>query len=204
MMRQHGHFQDSAAAALLTTLMAILLAAGVAPAWAQPATYTIDPTHTFVNFEVLHFGTSTSRGRFDRTDGTVQFDRAARTGRVEITVDASSVSSGTAALDRQLLGKSFFDAEQFPGAKFVADQFSFDGDKVTDVAGTLTLRGQTHPVRLKATQFNCYLNPLLRRQVCGGDFEATIQRSLWGMTWGLDLGIPDAVRLLVQVEAVRQ
>lgn len=195
-MRQRGHFLLSAAAALI--------AACAAPAWAQPATYSIDPTHTFVNFEVLHFGTSTSRGRFDRTDGTVQFDRAARTGRVEITVDTTSVSSGTAALDRQLLGENFFDASRFPSAKFVADQFIFDGDKVTEVAGTLTMRGQTHPVRLTATLFNCYLNPLLRRQVCGGDFETTVQRSLWGMTWGLDLGIPDAVRLLVQVEALRQ
>lgn len=195
-MRQRGHFLLSAAAAFI--------AACAAPSWAQPATYSIDPTHTFVNFEVLHFGTSTSRGRFDRTDGTVQFDRAARTGRVEITIDTTSVSTGTAGLDRQLLGKNFFDAPQFPSAKFVADQLIFDGDKVTEVAGTLTMRGQTHPVRLKATLFNCYLNPLLRRQVCGGDFEATVQRSLWGMTWGLDLGIPDAVRLLVQVEALRQ
>lgn len=195
-MRQRGHLLPSAVAALMATC--------AAPSWAQPATYAIDPTHTFVNFEVSHLGTSTSRGRFDRTDGTVQFDRTARTGRVEITIDTTSVSTGTAALDRQLLGKNFFDAPQFPSAKFVADQFSFDGDKVTEVAGTLTMRGQTHPVRLKATLFNCYLNPLLRRQVCGGDFEATVQRSLWGMTWGLDLGIPDAVRLLVQVEALRQ
>jgi polyisoprenoid-binding protein YceI len=198
-MRQRGQSNLAAAAAAVACL-----ATCAAPAWAQPATYTIDPTHTFVNFEVSHLGTSTSRGRFDRTDGTVQFDRTARTGRVEITIDATSVSTGTAALDRQLLGKNFFDAAQFPNAKFVADQFSFDGDKVTEVAGTLTMRGQTHPVRLKATLFNCYLNPLVRRQVCGGDFEATVLRSLWGMTWGLDLGIPDAVRLLVQVEALRQ
>jgi polyisoprenoid-binding protein YceI len=198
-MRQLGPTKLSAAAAAFACL-----ATCAAPAWAQPAIYTIDPTHTFVNFEISHLGTSTSRGRFDRTDGTVQFDRTARTGRVEITIDATSVSTGTAALDRQLLGKNFFDAPQFPSAKFVADQFSFDGDKVTEVAGTLTMRGQTHPVRLKATLFNCYLNPLVRRQVCGGDFEATVQRSLWGMTWGLDLGIPDAVRLLVQVEALRQ
>ena len=55
---------------------------------------------------------------------------------------------------------------------------------------------------MKATLFNCYLNPLLKREVCGGDFETTIQRSLWGINWGLDLGIPDRVRLVVQVEAV--
>jgi polyisoprenoid-binding protein YceI len=59
-------------------------------------------------------------------------------------------------------------------------------------------------VTLKATQFNCYMNPMFKREVCGGDFETTIQRSQWGMGWGLNMGAPDAVRLLVQVEAVKQ
>ena len=49
---------------------------------AQAATYNIDPTHTFVTFEVTHFGTSTNRGRFDKKEGVVQFDRAAKTGSV--------------------------------------------------------------------------------------------------------------------------
>ena len=44
-----------------------------APAYS--ASYVIDPTHTFVTYEVGHFGTSTNRGRFDKKEGTVQFDR---------------------------------------------------------------------------------------------------------------------------------
>jgi polyisoprenoid-binding protein YceI len=58
-------------------------------------------------------------------------------------------------------------------------------------------------VTLKATTFNCYDNPMLKREVCGGDFETTIKRSQWGMTYGLP-GIPDDVRLVIQVEAVKQ
>jgi polyisoprenoid-binding protein YceI len=91
-----------------------------------------------------------------------------------------------------------------PTARFVSSKFSFSGDKVTEVAGTLTLLGKTLPVTLKATQFNCYLNPMFKREVCGGDFETTIQRSQWGMGWGLNMGAPDTVRLLVQVEAIKQ
>ena len=72
------------------------------------------------------------------------------------------------------------------------------------MAGTLTLRGKTQPVVLKAANFNCYLNPMLRRETCGGDFQATIKRSQWGIDWGLDGGIPDEVRLLIQVEAIKQ
>ena len=70
------------------------------------------------------------------------------------------------------------------------------------MTGQFTLMGKTHPVTLKATKFNCYQNPMLKREVCGGDFETTIQRSQWGMTYGLP-GIPDNVRLLIQVEAIK-
>jgi len=45
---------------------------------------------------------------------------------------------------------------------------------------------------------------MLKREVCGGDFETTITRSQWGMNWGLNFGFPDSVRLLVQVEAIKQ
>jgi len=45
---------------------------------------------------------------------------------------------------------------------------------------------------------------MLKREVCGGDFETTILRSQWGMNWGIDFGIPDKVKLLIQVEAVKQ
>ena len=45
---------------------------------------------------------------------------------------------------------------------------------------------------------------MLKREVCGGDFETTIKRSQWGMNWGLNVGIPDDVRLLIQVEAIKQ
>jgi polyisoprenoid-binding protein YceI len=173
-------------------------------AQAEAATYAIDPTHTFVTFEVDHFATSTNRGRFDKKDGSVTLDRAAKTGRVELTIDMASLNTGVVPFTKHLSSKDFFDVAQFPTARFVADGFSFDGDKVKQVAGTLTLLGKAQPVVLKAERFNCYLNPMLKREVCGGDFETTIARSQWGMDWGLKMGFTDSVRLLVQVEAVRQ
>ncbi len=109
-----------------------------------------------------------------------------------------------APFDGHLRKKDFFNSEEFPTAKFVSDKFTFDGDKVTSVAGTLTMLGKTNPVTLTASNFNCYNNPMFKREVCGGDFETTIQRSQWGMTYGVAGGIPDNVRLLVQIEAVKQ
>ncbi|MEW6707376.1 MAG: YceI family protein [Pseudomonadota bacterium] len=184
-------------------LAAALLAASLA-AQAEPATYNIDPTHTFVTYEIGHFGTSTNRGRFQAKEGSVQFDKAAKSGKVEVSFDVAAVSTGVAPLDKHLKSPDFFNADKFPTVSFSADKFGFSGDKVSEVRGTLTMLGKTHPVTLKARNFNCYQNPMFKREVCGGDFETTIQRSQWGVNWGLDMGFPDAVHLLVQVEAVKQ
>lgn len=184
------------------TLLAAVVALSAA-AQAEPVTYAIDPSHTFVTFEALHFGTSTNRGRFDRKQGSVVLDRAARAGQVDITIETGSVNTGVAPFDKHLAGADFFETEIFPTARFVGDQFRFSGNQLTEVTGMLTLLDKAHPVTLKASNFNCYDHPRLKREVCGGDFETTIQRSLWGITYGLP-AIPDTVRLLIQVEAVRQ
>ncbi len=186
-----------------TLLLAAALLAIAGFAQAQSATYAIEPTHTFVTFEAKHFGVSTNRGRFDKKEGTVTLDKAAKTGSVDITIQTGSINTGTAPFDAHLKRKDFFDAEAHPTARFVGDKFTFDGDKLASVDGTLTLLGKSQPVKLTASSFGCYQNPMLKREVCGGDFETTIQRSAFGMTYGLP-GIPDNVRLLVQVEAVKQ
>ena len=186
------------------TLLTAALLAAAALAQAAPATYAIDPTHTFVTYEISHFGTSTNRGRFDKKEGSVQFDKAAKTGKVEISFELASVNTGVAAMNKHLLNDDFFSADKFPTATFVGDKFSFNGDKVTEVAGQLTLKGKTAPVTLKALAFNCYDSPMLKREVCGGDFEATIDRTQWGIDYGLAWGFPKNVKLVIQVEAVKQ
>jgi polyisoprenoid-binding protein YceI len=186
-----------------TALAAAALAATALGAQAT-STYALDPTHTFVTFEIGHFGTSTNRGRFDKKAGSAQFDRAGRTGKLDVTIDTTSINTGVAPFDKHLQSKDFFNVAEHPTAKFVSEKFSFSGDKVSEVAGQLTLLGKTQPVTLKATNFNCYENPMLKREVCGGDFETTIQRSNFGMDWGLKMGFPDNVRLVVQVEAIKQ
>jgi len=72
----------------------------------------------------------------------------------------------------------------------VANKFDFSGDKVTQVTGNLTLMGQTHPITLKASNFNCYDNPKHKREVCGGDFETTLDRSQFGHQLRHRLGLP--------------
>ncbi|CAN7573498.1 hypothetical protein ASF11_20275 [Acidovorax sp. Leaf76] len=188
----------------LFSLLAVAAATTLTAGAAQAANYAIDPTHTFVTFEIGHFGTTTNRARFDKKQGTVEFDRAAKTGKVDITIDTTSVNSGTPPFDKHLQSPDLFDAAKHPTIKFVSDKFTFNGDKVSEVTGQLTLLGKTAPVTLKATQFNCYDSPMLKREVCGGDFETTIDRTQWGMNYGVEWGFPKNVRLVVQIEAVKQ
>ena len=187
---------------LFALAAAATLAAGVAHA--APAEYAIDPTHTFATFEISHFGASVNRGRFDKKEGSVQFDKAGKSGKVDITLDITSINTGTAPFNKHLQSAEIFDAAKYPTARFVSDKFQFQGDKVTAVDGQLTLAGKTQPVTLKANQFACYDSPMLKREVCGGDFEATIDRTQWGMNYGVEWGFPKNVRLVVQIEAVKQ
>ncbi len=168
------------------------------------ARYVTDPNHTFVTFGVRHFGCSTVRARFDGIAGTVEFDRTARTGSADITIQTTSVDSGTPYFNAHLCSPDFLDVIKFPTARFVGKRVVFDGGQPASVEGELTLKGQTHPVTLTCTHFAVYDNPLHKAEVVGGDFETTIQRSQWGVSWGLEMGVPDAVRLEIQIEAVKQ
>ncbi len=87
-------------------------------AQAETATYALDPTHTFVTFEIGHFGTSTNRGRFDKKEGTVQLDRAGKTGKVEVTIDTTSINSGTPAFDKHLQSPDFL-SSTLPARKWL-------------------------------------------------------------------------------------
>ena len=187
---------------LLGLAVAATLLSGVAQA--QTATYNLDPTHTFVTFEIGHFGTTTNRGRFDKKEGSVQLDRAGKTGKVEVTIDTTSINTGTPGFDKHLQSAELFDAAKYPTIKFVSEKFVFNGDKVAEIIGNLTLLGKTQPVTLKANQFNCYMSPMVKREVCGGDFETTIDRTAFGMNYGIDWGFPKNVRLVIQAEAVKQ
>lgn len=185
---------------LATILLSLGIAAGHAAA--QDTVYEVEPDHTFVTFEVVHNGTSTTRGRFDKVTGTVTLNAAGKAGRADIRIDPASVNSGSKGFDEHLQTKDFFNVAAYPGVTFQSNAFTFEGDKVAAVSGKLTLLGVSHDVVLEAKRFNCYRNPRSKRDTCGGDFETTIARSQWGMGFGLP-GIPDSVRLVIQIEAIR-
>lgn len=186
----------------ITAILGAILLAATTLANAQPASYTIEPLHSAVVFESRHFGTSTIRAQFRARTGTITIDPAAGTGAAHILIDAASVASGLPKFDENLKNAKFFNVAAYPDISFVATDFRFDGDKVAQISGNLTLVGKSRPVTLNAVHYNCYKSPLLNKQVCGGDFVGTVKRS----EWDLNIGIPftsDETKLLVQIEATR-
>ena len=187
-------------------LAATCASSGLAPALAQsipgPLTYQLDPAHTFVTFEVLHFGTSTLRGRIGPVTGEVMVDRAAKAGDLRLRIPVTTVSTGLRVLDARLKEPDLLATAEYPEAYFVATRFQFDATGgVREVRGEFTLRGVGEPLSLIARSFACRHDEMLKREVCGGDFEADLKRGRFGATFGEPF-VSDDVHLLIQVEAI--
>lgn len=188
--------------------MALLALSSVA-AHAQTVTYQLDPAQSWVQFELLHFGTSTVRGRLGPARGDITLQRDASgawtAGRAQVLLDAASIDTGVKVFDARIHEADLLDAPGHPDIGLVAERFVFtaDGRGVRELRGELTLRGRSLGLTLRALRFACRHDALRQAEVCGGDFEGEMLRSEVGATFGLPF-IADRVRLLVQVEALRR
>lgn len=185
--------------------LSIALLAAVLATGAQAAdTYKIDPSHTYPSFEADHFGgLSVWRGKFNKTEGSIVLDRAAKNGNVDIVIDTSTIDFGNDKLNEHAKKPEMFDTAKFPTATYKG-KLVFKGDVPTSVDGQLTLHGVTKPVTLNIDKFKCIQHPMLKREVCGADATATFNRSDFGIAYGTQMGFNPEVKLAIQVEAVKQ
>jgi polyisoprenoid-binding protein YceI len=183
--------------------IALLTAAFATGAFAADS-YKIDSTHTYPSFEADHFGgLSVWRGKFNKTEGSIVVDRAAKTGSVDIVIDTTTIDFGNDKLNEHAKKAEMFDTAKFPTATYKG-KLVFNGDNPASVDGELTLHGVTRPVTLTINKFKCIQHPMLKREVCGGDASATFKRSDFGVNYGDSFGFNMDVKLAIQVEAVKQ
>jgi len=183
------------------TAAGLLAAAFTGSAYAEPVTYTIESNHTYPSFEAPHMGVSWWRGKFNKTSGSVVLDKAAKTGSVDIRIDASSIDFGHDKMNEHAMGDDFFNVAKYPEITYTGT-LSFDGDTPSGVDGELTLLGVTKPVKLEITEFNCIMHPMFRKEDCGGDAYGEFNRADFGMSKYAD-GDAGKVRLRIQVEALK-
>jgi polyisoprenoid-binding protein YceI len=143
------------------------------------------------------------RGKATKTSGTVVLDREAKTGTVDITVDAASIDFGHAKLNEHAKSPELFDVAKYPTITYKGTLAGFTGGAPTEVDGQLTMHGVTKPVKLTLNQFKCMQNPMTKKEFCGADASATLDRSDFGVDFGVKYGFKMAVKLQIQVEANR-
>ncbi len=150
-----------------------------AAAFAAPETYVLEQNHTKPRFEYSHMGYSTQLSRFDTAKGTVTIDRAAKTGSVDVTIDATSVNTGSDMFNGHIQGEDFFDTAKFPTITYKSDKFKFEGDKLVGIEGNLTIKGVTKPVTLTVTSFMCMPHPMMKKEACGASAGCSTRGSGW-------------------------
>ena len=174
-----------------------------AAAVAAPESFNLDPTHTAPRFEYTHLGYSNQQHRFDKTSGKIVLDRAARTGSVDVTIDAKSVNTGYALFNGHIQGEDFFSTGKYPTITFKSTAVKFDGDKPVAVDGNLTIKGVTRPVTLTVTSFHSMPHPMLKKDAIGANASAKLKRSEFNMGKNVPY-VSDEVTLSIAVEAIKE
>ncbi|HEM8212107.1 TPA: polyisoprenoid-binding protein [Providencia rettgeri] len=171
---------------------------------AQAADYKLDSTHTKAVFYIDHFNTSTNSGGFHNITGNMSYSPEKQTGSVSVKIPVETLNTGLSAFDNHIKSADMLDVAKYPTIEFKSTKWNFADNKPVSIDGVLTMKGQSHPVQLKATKFSCYFSPIFKADVCGGDFETTIDRTQWGVDYLVKEGMTKDVTIKIQAEAIKQ
>lgn len=149
---------------------------------ATSGTYTLDGSHTGVNWRVSHMGLSAFAGRFDRTSGQLRFDAADPVrSSLEVSIEAGSLSTPVDQLTAELRGVQWFNIAAHPAITFRSTQVERLGEARGRVTGDLTMNGMTMPVTLDVTWRGVAENPFSRAKTLGFSVRGQIRRSEFGI-----------------------
>ena len=173
-------------------------------AFAAPETYVIDTNHTKPRFEYNHLGYSVQLSRFDKVSGKITIDRAAKTGSVDVVMDAKSVNTGYAVFNEDIQAEDYLYTAKYPTIIFKSTGMKFDGDKLVAVDGKLTIKGITKPLTLTVVSFLCNAHPVYKgKDACGAEAIGKILRS----DFHVDKYAPyisDELTLTVPIESIKE
>lgn len=184
------------------TLLSVACGALAGAAAAAPMSYEIDPQHTYPSFEADHMGgMSVWRGKINSSSGKIVLDKEAGTGTVDVTMDMKTIDFGIDALNAHAQTADLFDVAKYPTATYTGKLVKFQKGAPTEVDGTLTMHGVSKPVTLKINSFQCKDHPMKKKEFCGADATATLNRDDFGVDFGKQMGFKMAVTLRIQIEA---
>jgi polyisoprenoid-binding protein YceI len=177
---------------------------------AQAIRYDLDPAHSVAAFKVRHLMISNVKGEFTRVSGVVTIDGAEpANSTIEVTIDATSISTRDPQRDEHLKSADFLDAAKFPTITFKSRDVVPSGGGSYEVTGDLTIHGVTQEVALAVEDLTPEAKDpwgFLRR---GANASVTINRKDYGLGWNaaLETGgvmVGEDVHITIDVEMVRK
>ncbi|WP_337043291.1 YceI family protein [Emticicia sp. 17c] len=173
------------------------------------AKWTIDPSHSEVQFKVKHLMISTVTGTFGTYEGTIETtnDNDFEGAKASFTADIDSISTGQEQRDGHLKSADFFDAAGYPKLSFVSTSFTKTGDDTYTVKGDLTIKGVTKPVTLSA-EFGGLMVDFYGQTKAGFDLQGKINRQDFGLAWSAvteagGIVVSDEVKLVLNIQVVK-
>lgn len=169
-------------------------------------TYQIDKDHSFANWRIRHLVAYVS-GTFSGLKGNIVIDPENLSAtKVDASIDLFSLSTGNTQRDVHLLSVDFFDALKFKEMHFTSTGVKSAGKDSGILVGPLTLHGVTRPVELSFKVLGFGSDPWGGYRA-GFLANATLKRSDFGITWGLDLPnggpVGDEVQVEILIEGIK-
>ena len=170
-------------------------------------TWVLDPTHTEIGFSVRHL-VSKVRGKFEKYEGTLVTADDVTASTVNVSIDLSSINTGTADRDAHLRSGDFFGVDEYPTMTFVSDGVVAKGDSELTVSGVLTIKGVSKPVELAVELLGEGADPWGGTRL-GIEASTEISRKEFGIDFnvpvsGDKLMIGDKISINIVAEAVLQ
>jgi polyisoprenoid-binding protein YceI len=169
--------------------------------------YTIDPSHTTVEFVARHMLTKV-RGRFTDFDGSIIVADTPEDSSARVTVRTSSVTTDDEQRDAHLLTSDFFEVDAFPELRFTSTAFRPTGGNGFELDGELTVKGVTKPITLKG-EFLGWGGDLWGNDRLFAEARTRVNREEWNLLWNAAVELTGVlvakeVGLEFQVQAFKQ
>lgn len=171
-------------------------------------TWNLDTVHSAIGFSVRHLVFAKVRGRFKTWSGSLELnDENFADSRVQVSIDADSIDTGTADRDAHLRSPDFFDVATYPKLEFRSSRVEALGEDRYRVYGDLTIRDITREVVLESEFSGSAKDPWGNERVAF-TAKTSVDRGDFGLKWNqaLETGgvvVGERVDIELEIQAVK-
>ena len=170
-------------------------------------TWVLDPAHSELTFKIKHLGITHVNGGFRKFSTQIEgvdFNSS----KVEVNIDAASVTTNDENRDNHLRSGEFFDVENHKEISFAGTSFSRVSDEKYKLTGMLTMKGISKEVMFDV-EFGGVKKDPWGNEKAGFSLSGKINRRDWGLNWNsaLDTGgmlLSDEVKVYAEVQFVKK